>query len=204
MEEIQSTAVLDREILEDARKKAKKEHDAADAAAAAAFAQWAEKAEAEASALEVDNQGKIESQRVELFSRLALDQRRIRAERSEATLKGALDRWKSELPRSEVLSVLSSELSSLVGELPTASLEVRSMGLSESELYSLLTGTSQGALLQGATLRCEGLDEPFPSLSIEAPGLRLRVSFAELCERALLDHRAELVGALLGPEAIND
>ena len=99
MEELRSTDALDREILEDARKKADKILKTAEAAISKAQAEWAARIEHDITEM----QGRIETatrERIdEIQGRMPLDRRRLRSEFAGNALKSSLNSWLDALPR---------------------------------------------------------------------------------------------------------
>lgn len=204
MEEIHSTEGLDREILEDARKKAKKELDGAEERSAAVAAEWTRRADEESNQLRKAHADRIARYRTEVFSRRALDERRIRSRRTERALGAALDSWMATLPRGKLLGLIGEEFARLLPELPEGDLEIHGVGLDEAELKRLVAA-APGKRAAGAALSTvPGAAGSYPALTASVGTARLRCSARELCERALLDRRGELATALLGPEAMDD
>ncbi|MDR1971670.1 MAG: ATPase [Treponema sp.] len=110
MEEIQSTEVLDREILEDARRKAFRIIKTADDTVKANTLAWEKKT---AQAVE-DLKRRFEERRgkssEEIMARLPLDKRRSESEKIEALVEAALDGWYEAQSRERILSLLEAEL----------------------------------------------------------------------------------------------
>ncbi|MDR3337641.1 MAG: ATPase, partial [Treponema sp.] len=89
MEELQSTEVLDREILEDARRKAQRILKTADEEAAASGKVWEKKTEKALAELKRRHEERLELGRVEIMARLPLDKRRLRLCRIDSLLHEA-------------------------------------------------------------------------------------------------------------------
>ena len=106
MEELQTTEILDREILEDARKKAGRLLKAADETAAANAAIWDKKTEEALGELKGRYALMREETSAEIMARLPLDKRRAKSEIIEALLASAADDWVSGLDPRRVLSLL--------------------------------------------------------------------------------------------------
>ncbi|MDR3276277.1 MAG: ATPase [Treponema sp.] len=213
MEELQSTEVLDREILEDSRRKAQKILKAAGESAASVAKTWEKKTEEALGALRDQYRRRLEAQRTELDARLPLDKKRSRLDRIDRLLHEAKDAYLAGLGRERTLALLEEELAKraveAVPEFEGGGLRVRSRQLSEAEIRGLLKKVlPQGTLSSLSIETGDRLPLPgkFPALIIEGPRLRLAVSADEALEYLLRDKRAELAAALLGPgaeEAVN-
>lgn len=202
MEELRSTEALDREILEDARRKADRVLRGAEQAAAEAEAGWAKKLAEDLAALERKHAERVAAKRAETNARLPLDKRRLRAERAERLLRGAMDRTLRALPRDRLLAVLERGLAERAGELPPADLTVRRAGLTEGEASALL-----GRFLPRSTWTFDAdapADGSLPRLAISGGKTTVRVDAAEIGQELLREKRAELAQALLGTEALDD
>lgn len=202
MEELRSTDALDREILEDARRKAEKTLKSAEDAAREAEAAWERKLSEDLRALEGKHAERITRRRAETFARLPLDQRRIRVERAERFLKESMDSFLRSLPRERLLAALERELSSRAAELAPGPARVRARGLKVHEAESVLS-RALGPVRW--TLEAPGADpEALPAILAEAGSVTVRCGIEELGEDLLRDRRGELAVALLGPEAADD
>ncbi|MDR2553551.1 MAG: DUF632 domain-containing protein [Treponema sp.] len=201
MEELQSTETLDREILEDARKKAFKILKGADDSAAAASSSWEKKLRKTGERVRGDYEKKIEKARREILARLPLDKRRIRSEKIEAFLAGAIRGFLASLDRGTLLRILQEELSRLQippGAVSSGAGEVRYRGLSAEELdslFQLLPCPAPVSIREDPLYTAPG---DFPALIIDFPRMRITASVDQAAEVLLLDKRAELTGALLG------
>jgi len=158
MEELKTTEVLDREILEDARKKAYKILKTADDTVAIQKREWEEKIHNS-----LDSIRKVYSQREkttsgEIFARLPLDKRRFRSESAEGFLSKAMYNFLRSLKRETLLSILEKTLAErleacTVDELGSgqeAELKYSGMDLGEAkqvlEKAFVLKSSRQGAL----------------------------------------------------------
>jgi vacuolar-type H+-ATPase subunit E/Vma4 len=153
MEELQSTEVLDREILEDARKKAFKILKSADDSVAASKVLWEQKLQKTLEQARTTYAKKAEQSRQEIMVKLPLDKRRIRSERIETLLNGAMQDFLASLDRDVLLRILGRELeertAALAGETSGAG-ELRGRGLSSAELSALAAEAFPGAALKTA------------------------------------------------------
>jgi vacuolar-type H+-ATPase subunit E/Vma4 len=197
MEELQSTEALDREILEDARKKAFKILKTAGETEAASQAAWDRKLEKNLADAGESYRLKEERERREIMARLPLDKRRIRSEKIEAFLAGAMNDFLRSLDRGKLLSVLEKELSvrlaSCGAEGPCV---IRYRGLAPDEIDALI----KSFLKPGDVSKKEDpLYAPaLPAVVLDFPDVRIASSVDAAAAALLLDNRAELVAALLG------
>lgn len=207
MEELRSTDALDREILEDARKKAYRI-----LAAAAETVKAAEEAEEEKireALAELRERFEAHDQEIrrEILARLPLDKRRLHTEWVEASLKSAMRAYLSGLSRERLLSLLEGELALRLGNCPEAAggdkpVPVRYRGVSREEAEGILRRVwpaSSWISEEGGPVRGD-----FPALAAETEVARITASVDALAEELLRDRRAELAAALLGKEAVDD
>lgn len=205
MEELRSTEALDREIREDARKKADRILRQAEQSAADAEALWRRKLEEDGAALERKHAERTAAMMAETKARLPLDRRRLRAERSERLLRAAMDKTLRALPRDRQLGVLERELAARSAAFPPGEASVRYSFLNGAELSALL-GRVFGPGFAPASSEEERLPAAggLPGLSIAVGRTVVRVSVAAAGEELLREKRAELASALLGMEALDD
>lgn len=202
MEELRSTDALDREILEDARRKAEKALRAADQTALEVSASWDKKLAGDIAALERKHAQRIAALRTETFARFPLDQRRVRVQRAEKLLSESMDEFLRSLPRQRKLAVLERELFSRSPELSgDGELAVRAEGLKEAEARAVLARALGDCAF---SLQCVPGDDEKPSLVAERGRTSVRCGIARLGEDLLRENRAGLASALLGPEVVND
>ena len=111
MEELRTTEVLDREILEDARKKAYRILKSADDTLAAQKQDWEKKTQEALDSIRNVYADRTKKAGDEILARLPLDKRRLRSETAEGFLVQAMDDFLRALPREKLLAVLVHELS---------------------------------------------------------------------------------------------
>ena len=234
MEELQSTEILDREILEDARKKAFKILKTADEDIKAKAADWERKAKFDLDDLrrKFAEQGKTAS--VEILARLPMDKRRVKAQTLERLLSQAVKVWYAGLGRGRVLELLRKELQTLLVDCMrgehTPSLQGGvvdcdefSLGKNSPNAASPKSGQVGGQVLYHGLTETEarGLVQPllpvqnfsfseavlggaFPELVIENKAVRVRASINQAVDFFLSEKRAELVSALLGEHVLDE
>ena len=217
MEELQSTGVLDREILEDARGKARRILKAADDQIARAGREWEERTRAALAELETRAAARLENVRRECAARLPLDRRRARLKKIDALLHEAGRAWLESLPRARFLALLEAEFALRAGELDTgiakngdggngdagppegAEIEVAYHGMEDAEIESLMRKYAQGRAW--VPVKDPDAGDGFPAFTVDSGAVRISVSVAEALEALLEERRGELAARLLGEEA---
>ena len=110
MEELRSTEALDREILEDARKKAFRILKTADESLGNQARDWEQKTEKMIDSVRKSYAEKTKKDGEEIFARLPLDKRRLRTEYAEKNLLSAMNEFLRSLPAETRLAVMEREL----------------------------------------------------------------------------------------------
>jgi hypothetical protein len=206
MEELQSTDVLDREILEDARRKAKRILAAAEETVAAGAKSWKKRLDRDTRDLEKNYAARVEKTRDELMARLPLDKRRAHSERVEALFVSAMQEYLGSLSREKLFALLEKELRRCAAGLPESDpgpLEAGCRSLSPEELKDLLDKALPGipwTFREG--MEFHQLPGSFPAIIVNSPAVRLTASVDALAASLMEDSREELVSALLGSEAL--
>jgi vacuolar-type H+-ATPase subunit H len=207
MEELQSTDVLDREILEDARRKAKRILAAAEETAAAGAESWKKRLDQDTRDLENNYAARIEKTRDELMARLPLDKRRAHSERVETLFVSAMGEYLGSLPRERILALLEKELRRCAAGLPESDpgpLDAGCRSLSREELQDLLDKSLQGVPWTfREDMEFHRLPGGFPAIILNSPAVRLTASVDALAASLMEDSREELASALLGPQALS-
>jgi V/A-type H+-transporting ATPase subunit E len=208
MEELQSTELLDREIREDAQKKAYRILKSADEAVQARDMVWEQKICTGLAGIRQKYAQGFETIQRELQARLVLDKRRIRAEKIEGLLASAMDAYFRSLPRKSLLSLLARELHRCVGEIqrtgePASGFTVQCRGLTDAEgMQVLKTCLPPGTWTFSSAHSRLILEESFPEIVVDASTVQITISIRELGKTLLEDKRAELVEALMGPDVL--
>jgi hypothetical protein len=206
MEELQSTELLDREILEDARKKALRILKSADDTVKAKTAEWEDKTRAAMEQLGVKYAEQRVSSAAEIMARLPMDKRRARAEKIESLLRRGVEAWYSRLSREQVLSLLEKELAKRLALCPAFSgpageYRARVMSLGVSEAEDILGRVLPGTVCPIEEQKTSG---PYPEIVLENSAVRITSSVQKTVDFFLLEKRAELVRALLGEENMGE
>ncbi|MDL2230002.1 ATPase [Treponema sp. OttesenSCG-928-L16] len=205
MEELRSTEALDKEILEDARKKANRLLRSADDTVASAAEGWKKKTEKALEEIRAKYKEQGSRTREEVMARLPLDKRRARSEYIEQLLENAMDTCLSSLDRKDILAILKRDLDERKAELPDEGLRVVFRCMDEKEADSILSAClPKGSWSIEQADPAYALSGRFPELVINAPDLRVIASVDRDAEELLQDKRAELISALLGTEAIEE
>jgi vacuolar-type H+-ATPase subunit E/Vma4 len=214
MEELQSTEVLDREILEDARRKAQRILKTADEEAAASDKSWEAKTQKALVELNRRFGERLETGRAEIMAHLPLDRRRLSLERIDRLLHEAAASYLRGLDREKLLAILERELRERSAELEDEkgedsrhdkdSFKVIYRFLSREEADGLLKkafSNSGFSVEEGdaAYLRAGS----FPGIVADSGAVRISVSADAAVETLLSEKRGELAAALLGEEALD-
>jgi V/A-type H+-transporting ATPase subunit F len=221
MEEVQSTEVLDREILEDARKKAFRILKSADDLVKANSDNWEKKTREAIAELEHHYADRRQEAVVEILARLPLDMRRIWSEKVETFLSSAVEGWFESLSREQALAVLDRELECRLAGCPefavAGTIRVWFSGLDQSEAGTLIKkhlpraalvfqdspeGDGDGLPVPEKSSAPSSGQEQYPELVLDISSIRLTASIRKAVDFLLLKKRAELVEALLGPESL--
>jgi vacuolar-type H+-ATPase subunit E/Vma4 len=118
MEELQSTEVLDREILEDARRKAFRILKSADDTVKSNALTWEKKTTKAVADLKRRFGDRRDKSSEEIMARLPLDKRRAESERIERLVSEALDLWYGAQSRERILGLLEAELRRRLEDCP--------------------------------------------------------------------------------------
>jgi len=203
MEELQSTEVLDREILEDARKKALRILKNAEDTIRSQNAQWEKKTaeNIENLAKKYDEQKKVDAQRV--MARLPVDMLRIKIQKIETHLKSAVEVWYKSLSRAQILDLLSLELAKRLEqlELSNEQLTVRDKQI-DAEISGIDLDEAD-TLFKKLKITCNIKENNqtannFPSIILETDKVRITVSIEQTAGFILQEKRAQLIEALVG------
>jgi len=206
MEELQSTKMLAREILEDARKKAQRILKTADEAVESKSAEWEKKTAETLDEMEKKyaQQGMLATQ--EIMTLLPIDKRRVKAKKIEELLNEAVENWYAGLSRKSVLALLQQELArrlAFCGEFAGSGKDqgIRAVihKIDRSEAQAILR-----AALPGKTCAIEETrsSSPYPELVLETQDTRVYASVGRTVDFFLSERRAELIEALLGEEGL--
>ncbi|MCL2229908.1 MAG: hypothetical protein FWC01_02330 [Treponema sp.] len=202
MEELQSTEVLDREILEDARKKAHRALKSGEDTISENNAKWDKKFNDAVLKLDAEYKKSEKDENMRVTARLPIDKNRIKMEKLETLLKNAVLTWYKSLNRANILELLSEKLlkgiSSCKDEMKPQELKVSYNGLEENEAKDLLKSLN----IDCSSLTVSPLQDKnsYPWIILDTRNIRMSASIQDLIDTLLLNKREELTCALLGDE----
>ena len=197
MEELLSTEVLDREILEDARKKAQRILKTAEDTMLANTAEWEKKKAESASELEkkYNEQRKLAAEKV--MVRLPIDKQRAKIEKIENLLQDAVEFWYKSLNREQILKLLSKEISKrliICEEFSAAKKKYMFYhGLNHKEAETVLKNIKENCIIEEKKSTSH-----YPLITLETDNVRITASIENVIDYLLHDKRDELITALLG------
>ena len=219
MEELRSTHILEREILEDARRKAHRVLKATDEALEAQKRDWEKKTQEDVEFIRNSYAERIKKTNEDIFARLPLDKRRMRLGMEEEFLVKAMENFLRSRDRETLLHILEQDLSihlracSEERTIYRATASYSGMNLSEARrvLGKVLKEINSGSLaaIQAEDwdfkeLKDESVVHEFPYIVIDAQVLRIAASVENFVRALMKDQRAELAVALFGEGVLND
>ena len=215
MEELRTTEVLDKEILEDARKKALKILKTADDTLAVQKQDWDKKEKRAIASIQRTYAARLKKTEEEIYARLPLDKRRLRSETAEGLLKKAMDGFLRSLARETQLSVLertlTAQLVALTENAAVGETDVRYCGMGLAEAKTLLQEAIKGTVSElgnafDSNFRFteEAQKREFPSIVVNTCAMKISASVEGAAAALLKEKRAELAAALLGEGVLND
>jgi len=202
VEELQSTEILDREILEDARKKAHRILKAADEMIQVKTTEWEQKLAGDLDELEKKYAQQMKFSADEIMARLPIDKHRVKIKKIEMLLDSAAAAWHENLSREYVLDLLAKELAKRLTvkseiKLPD-SIHIFIHKMTQTEAQTILKAVLPDTSFVFETLHSVSA---YPELIVDMPELRIYASIDKIIHYYLSEKRAELVEALLGESA---
>ena len=196
MEELQSTEKLDREILEDAKKKALRIQKDCENAVAAQNAEWEQKTASQIGEIEKKYAALVKNEEERVMARLPVDKLRAKNEKIEELLQLAEDDWYKALSRQRILELLAIELSKRL---------VFCSGVANSSqkcaFYYGLTSQEAQLLLKNENITCKVEEIPpanrYPALIFDTEDVRITASIQKVIDYHLHIRRTELTEALI-------
>ena len=198
MEELQSTEILDREILEDARKKALRILKTAEDTINTQTSKWENKAIESINELE-KKYNELRVLAVEkVMSKLPIDKHRAKIEKIENLLQNAVESWYKDLSRERILQLLTGELAKrivIIKDQVTINNNqlAKTNGLSRKEAE---------IILKKINFKCDieenSRNGSYPSITLYSGDVCITASMQEIIDSLLQEKRAELVEALVG------
>jgi len=200
MEELQSTEILDREILEDARKKAVRILKTAETTISAQNAQWEQKIAENVKNLEKKYAEEKKAEYERVMARLPVDKLRIKIEKIENMLKSAVENWYKSLERAQILELLGGELAIIKKQkTENNNAAAKVYGIDRNEAEIILKNVNLNCVIE--EVHSESL---YPSIIIDTDDVRITASVEKMIEFLLDEKRAELIEALIGRDFLGD
>ena len=178
MEELQSTEVLDREILEDARKKAQRILKSCEDAILLQDADWNNKLNNAVCELDLQYEKQKKNETYIIMARLPVDKLREKMNKLENLLAAAVSEWYRSLSREKILGILSREL-----EKRTA-------------VCKDYIDISDKPILNESG--------KYPFLTLENSKIKITISMEKIIQELLEEKRHELIEALAGSEFLGE
>jgi len=209
MEELQSTEILDREILEDARKKALRILKNAEDTMQTQDTQWKKKTDDAVFELDkkYDEQKKIETDR--MMAKLPVDKLRAKIEKIENSLNNALESWYATINKKQIQTLLSKELSKLLDtckqDFSSDKIKIEYSELDQKEAAEIINNIPHSSLLTSnyslpISSSSLNTNQTYPSIIIESNNVRITASIENIIETILHEKRVELVETLVGKD----
>jgi len=199
MEELQSTDNLDKEILEDARKKAHRILKTADDTIKAKSAGWGKKLAATLDDLEKKYAKNSKSAADEIMAVLPIDKQRAKAKKIEELLHLAVESWYVRLSRKRVLEFLQTELSkrlaSCGGFSASGGICAYIHKVEKTEAEPILRAVLPDKCCTIETMQSTAA---YPTIILENQEVRIYASIGKTVDFILGEKREELITALLG------
>jgi len=205
MEELQSTDILEKEILEDARKKARRILKTAEDTIKAKSTDWETKLKVTLDELEEKYAKNSKSTAEEIMAVLPIDKQRAKARKIEELLHLAVESWYVRLSRKRVLEFLQTELSkrlaSCGGFSASGGISVQIHKIEKAEAEAVLS-----TVLPGKTCTIETMQSTaaYPTIILENQEVRIYASIGKTVEFILGEKREELITALLGENTLSN
>ncbi|MCL2244780.1 MAG: hypothetical protein FWC03_10010 [Treponema sp.] len=198
MEELQSTEILDREILEDARKKALRILRTAEETIKAQTVQWEKKTTDSINELDKKYSEQYVQAAQRVMSRLPIDKRRAKIEKIENLLQDAVEAWYKNSSRELILKLLTREL---VNRLVI----INDQLINKNGQLAKIDGLSRNeaeTIIKKINFKCNieetASDNHYPSITLMSGDTRIIASMQDVIDSLLQEKRAELAGALVG------
>jgi len=206
MEELQSIEILDREILEDARKKALRILKACEDTIKTQNIQWENKTNNSIEELNKKYNKQKEHDAERVMSRLPVDKLRAKIEKIESLLHTAIKDWYNSLNRSQIIGILSRDLSNKLTSCKNFSLNeqtnIETQNLDPNETQTIINSLPKHSPfhISNSTL----VVSPYPSITLESGNIRFTSSIESILDHLLQEKRAELTEALLGNDIMEN
>lgn len=199
MEVLNTGEELERQILEDARKKASRTLEAADRDCAGIREETGRTAAAETARLEADRDRRLAALRLEMEAALPLDYLRTRLTFIQESVVGALRTWFDGLAPEDLAALLAVRIRTVAGALAGKTVTVFHAGLDAGLARATVVQAAPGVTVAGVGTLEEGRGLVIESVDAR---VRFRCTVAEMEAQLLEERREELAVAALGREAL--
>jgi vacuolar-type H+-ATPase subunit E/Vma4 len=203
MEELNSTEILDREILEDARKKAMRILKTTDDTIHAKTSEWENKTREAINELEKKYNSQLKEASVNIMARLPVDKLRTKAEKIENILQSAVKAWYESLSRQRIMEILTNEFTkrlAVCAEFADSNKKrVFYSALDRKEVEQVIKNASSSTSKNWTDYSIEeSFSDGLPSITLETGDIRIIASIQKTVDLLLQEKRIELVEALVG------
>ena len=205
METVRTSEVLESQILEDARAKAKRLRDSAEKECRVILAEGESRDAEEARRLDSALETRMAALRADHEAALPLDFMRSRLEFLQKAVSGALEEMFASLSADELDRVIGRQVARASFAFIDQHLVVKCAGMSEQAARRIVTANVPGAEMRSVTpLPAEQAEESGTGLIVETEdgSRRFRATLRELTALLLEEQREELVTALLGKDVL--
>jgi V/A-type H+/Na+-transporting ATPase subunit E len=203
MEELQSTEILDREILEDARKKVVRILKTCEDTVNAQNAEWEKKTLASINELDKKYKEQRETASAKIMARLPIDKHRVKIEKIENLLYSAVETWFKNLSRQKILDLLAEELSKRLALCEdfykAAQVDARINGINRNEAETVFKKLKLNCVINEDTIV-----NRYPSIILDTGETRIIAGIENIVDFLLQEKRAELIDALIEPAFIQE
>lgn len=196
MEVVKTSEELEKQILEDARKKAGKILESAEKECIEIRREGERRVAEECTVMTEATDRKIQGLQHELSASLPLDFMRKRLTFIEESLTGALQEYLDGLDAAALKEVLAVQIARARNVLRDCEVQVLAGGIPLKEASALVQEAIPGIRIGNVT----GMEEKGIVLETVDKKIRFRATIAEIRQLLLEDHREELADALLGKD----
>ncbi len=203
METVKTSEALEKQILDDAKAKARRIRENAEKERAAILAEVERRDAEEVGRLEGAGKARLAALRADLEASLPLDLKRLRLGFFQKAVVDALEELFRSLDAGELDRVLGGLVARAAFAFVNQHLVVRCSGISPEEARRIVTANVAGAEVdEAAPLDAEQAADAGAGLFVETAdgGRRLRATLKELTSRMLEEHREQLVRELYGKD----
>ena len=203
METVKTSEALEKQILDDARAKARRIREAAEKERAAILAEVERRDAEEVNRLEAAGKARLAALRADLEASLPLELKRLRLDFFQKAVVEALEELFRSLDASELDRVLGGLVARAAFAFINQRLAVRCSGISPEEARRIVAANVAGAQVEEcAALDVEQAADAGTGVFVQTAdgSRRLRATLKELTSLLLEEHREQLVRELFGKD----